>query len=293
MRPRSRRSVAWLTVIVFALLIGTSAQAQEARNRFAAALEDSTGEGFRAEGELSEEPIETDRDSFTPATTVVGRGLTIVESSYTFVDNRVGANRHSFPELLVRIGLTDWFELRLGGNYETGGSGSVSGAELGSDAETPGRSNDSNVLYGFNVQVSQQHDWLPRSVVIVQATTPTSGPETATQLVAGYAVGWTLPNGWGIDSAIRYVDANEEGDHFNEWAPSVVLKVPVGEAWNVHAEYFGVLSVGKAVPSNEHFASFGFHYLITKNIEIGDRFGFGLTEESPRFFNNVGIGWRF
>jgi hypothetical protein len=71
-----------------------------------------------------EDAIETDRDSFTPATTTAGRGRLIVESAYTFQDNRGVKETHSFPELLGRYGLTDRVELRLGWNYEVGGAGS-------------------------------------------------------------------------------------------------------------------------------------------------------------------------
>src|SRR5262245_49060578 len=35
-----------------------------------------------------EDAIETDRDSFTPATTTAGRRRLIVESAYSFIDNR-------------------------------------------------------------------------------------------------------------------------------------------------------------------------------------------------------------
>src|SRR5262245_60734814 len=67
--------------------------------------------------------IETDRDSFTPATTTAGRGRLIVESAYSFLDNRAVKETHSFPELVCRYGLTDRLELRLGWNYEVGGAG--------------------------------------------------------------------------------------------------------------------------------------------------------------------------
>src|SRR5262245_51228429 len=39
------------------------------------------------EGEGEPDEIETDRDSFTPATTLAGRGRLIVESAYSFIDN--------------------------------------------------------------------------------------------------------------------------------------------------------------------------------------------------------------
>ena len=82
------------------------------------------------ESEADEDRIETDRDSFTPSTRTVNFGRVVVESSYSYIDNREGRTRHSYPELLTRYGLTDWLELRIGGNYESGdGGGDVSGVE--------------------------------------------------------------------------------------------------------------------------------------------------------------------
>ncbi len=69
--------------------------------------------------------LETDREAFTPATSTAGKNLWIVESSYSYIDNRDTPDTNSFPELLVRYGLTDRVELRLGWNYEAGGGGNV------------------------------------------------------------------------------------------------------------------------------------------------------------------------
>src|SRR5215468_4347719 len=81
-----------------------------------------------------EDAIETDRDSFTPATTTVGRGRLVIESAYSFLDNRGVKETHSFPELLSRYGLTERLELRLGWNYEVGGAGSdISGIDFGTE----------------------------------------------------------------------------------------------------------------------------------------------------------------
>jgi hypothetical protein len=35
------------------------------------------------------------------------------------------------------------------------------------------------------------------------------------------------------------------------------------------------------------------HYLITPNLEVGLRLGWGLTNRTAPFFSNVGFGWRF
>jgi hypothetical protein len=77
-------------------------------------------------------------------------------------------------------------------------------------------------------------------------------------VVATYALGWELANRWRLDSAMRCGTEHGPNDAFNQWAPSIVLRVPWDERWNVHAEYFGI-----------------------------------YTHDAPRSFSNVGVGWRF
>ncbi|MCA9103606.1 MAG: transporter [Planctomycetales bacterium] len=247
----------------------------------------STAEGFADE-------IETDRDSFTPATTTAGRGRVIVESAYTFIDNRGVPETHSFPELLMRVGLGERLELRLGWNYEVGGAGNpVSGNVPDDLAEENVIERESRVLYGFKATVNEQRGWVPENALIVQGFTPTSGEATDTQMSVGYVCGWVTPAGWTWDSAIRYSTSSVEEDRFDVWAPSTVLKIPLGERWKVHAEYFGVFSDGREDETVQHFFSPGAHYLVTPNLEIGVRVGWGLNDQSPNFFCNSGFGWRF
>jgi hypothetical protein len=235
--------------------------------------------------------LETDRDSFTFAPTTAGPGTSILEASYSFIDNREVAEAHSFPELLLRRGVGERFEARLGFNYEAGGPGIASGSEFGGeDIETE---NESRVLYGAKLETTEQAGWLPRSAAIVQGFTPVSGPSNKSTLMVGEAFGWRFANGWEWTTAIRYGTGFAAEDAFSQWAPSTVVKVPVGERWNVHAEYFGIFSSGKEVLLDIQYASFGGHVLATENLEIGLRVGWGLNETSPQFFTNVGVGWRY
>jgi len=244
--------------------------------------------------------IETDRDSFTPASTVVGRRRAVVEAAYSFLDNRRGLETHSLPELVVRYGLTDRVELRVGFNYEVGGGGNEVTGSAASFTESPERTEglirETKVSYGVKLRLTDQNGWLPRSAVILMGTTPTGGSHgtsTATQVIATGVTGWDLPNRWRFDTAVRYGTESEEGDRFSRWAPSAVLRVPVGERWAVHAEYFGVYSAGRAENTAQHYFSPGSHFLVTRNLEVGVRVGWGLSEPSTRFFTNVGLGWRF
>src|SRR5262249_51887364 len=150
--------------------------------------------------------------------------------------------------------------------------------------------------YGLKLLVSKQNRWLPGSALIVQGFSPTGGSHgsnTDSQVIATYVAGWQLPNRWKFDFAIRYGTASEENDHFHTWAPSAVVKVPIGEKWAGHVEYFGIFTSGKEQNSTKHFISPGLHYLVNRDLEIGFRLGWGLNDQSARFFSNVGLGWRY
>jgi len=247
----------------------------------------------RGEGDAEGEPLETDRDSFTFATNTVGRGRLLLEAAHSYLDNRQGVDSHSYPEFIARYGLTERLELRLGWNHEVGGGGDVTGSDATGDTETPGSVSESKLIYGLKYALTGQEGWRPESAVILQGSTPTAGTENASQVILGYAFGWKIFDEWKLDAALRYGSAKEEDDRFNQWAPSIVLKVPVGERWNVHGEYFGIFTDGKAAETNAQYVSPGVHYLLTPNCEIGVRVGWGLNDDAANFFSNVGIGLMF
>lgn len=257
---------------------------------------DAPAGNARGDGEQSsEDEIETDRDSFTPATSVVGRNRLVVESAWSYIDNRSVADTHSLPELIGRYGVTDWLELRLGFNYEAGGASNSISGDSGEDLPTdPHRfERDSQISYGLKAALTSQRGWRPQSSFIVQAGTPTSGRDTATQVFATYAAGWTFANRWKWSSAIRYGYDTFAEEQVNVWAPSTVLQIPLGERWKVHGEYFTILRSGGATKNEQHYFSPGVHYLVTPNLEIGTRLGWGLSDDSAAFFTNTGLGWRF
>ncbi len=238
--------------------------------------------------------LETDRDSFTPSTRTVERGRWIAESSYSFIDHRRVYETHSFPELLLRFGWLERVELRLGFNYEVGGGGDPNSAFAQTESnEESTLERAHRLLYGFKAALTEQRGGLPESSVILQGFTPTGGPDTDTQFMSAYVFGWTMANKWKLDAALRYNTSALEEDDFGIWASSVVLRIPLGERWAVHGEYVGFFSQGKAEDFVKHLFTPGVHFLATPDVEVGVRLGWGLNDQTDRFFCNVGIGWRF
>ncbi len=249
---------------------------------------------FFRSSETTEDEIETDRDSFTPATSVVGIGNFVFESAYSFIDNRSVPETHSLPEVICRYGITKNLELRFGYNYEIGGVGSpITGNAPEHGVGATELERESIILYGTKVWMTEQDEWLPSSSILVQGHTPVQGENTRTNLSVSHVVGWQLNNNWRWDSAIRYGTGSFEEDRFNTWSPSTVIKIPVGEKWKIHAEYFSVSTAGRETETTQHFFSPGGHYLITPNLEVGVRVGWGLNEQAPNFFSNLGCGLRF
>jgi len=241
------------------------------------------------------DPIETDRDAFTPSPKTVGKHRLIVESSYSFIDNRNSLETHSFPEALLRYGVTECVELRLGSNWEVGGARSDVSGSVASDDDfgSPGVHRTQRVSYGAKIRISEQEEYVPDSSVIVMGFTPTRGDNKDTQVVVTYVLGWLLPCNWRLDGALRYSNGREGDDGFSIYSPSVVLRVPLCDRVMVHGEYFAVASRDKADRFERHYLSPGARYLITPDLEFGVRVGFGLNNDSARCFTNAGFGWRF
>jgi hypothetical protein len=257
------------------------------------ASESGRGEGRSfAEATEAEDFIETDRNSFTFARVTPGANRLIVESSYSYINLSGEKVKNSFPELLMRYGIGERFELRLGWNYETGrerkpDAGDIAGF-FAANAEQ-------QVYYGFKSVVTKQSGWLPGSAFFLQGHTPTGGPQSVTQMRTGYVLGWTLPNRWDFDAALRFgTDKDEEGS-YRLWAPSAVLKIPLTPSgrWFTHVEYFGVFTQGKENDTSMNFVDVGLHHLITPNFEVGGIVAFGPHPGGLNLVTNFGVGVRF
>jgi len=249
-------------------------------------------EARESEQEENEEFVETDRNSFTFARMTAGAGRLIIESSYSFIDLSGEKIKNSFPELLMRYGIGDWFELRLGWNYE---SGRERKPDAGNIAGFFGANAEQQIFYGFKAALTRQSGWVPATAFLAQGHTPTGGAQSVTQLRTGYVLGWRLPNRWDVDAGFRFGTDNDEGRPYVMWAPSAVLKIPLtrSERLFTHVEYFSIITNGKSEDTAMHFVDTALHYRITPNMEIGGIVAFGPHSHGLNIVTNVGIGIRF
>ena len=238
--------------------------------------------------------LNTDRDAFTPATTTAKMGTVLTEASYVWIDNSGAPATNSFPELLVRIATRERFEWRLGFNYEQGSSGAVvSAVEVGEPMLSAQGGSEANILYGCKVRLTDGDGLIPRSAAIIEAFTPLAGDVWGTEPAATYAFGWELPDQWRLDAAARYASADSEEGRFTRWSPSAVLRIPLTERMEVHAEWFGTWSEGLANESVQQYVGPGGHFMLSPRLELGCRMGWGLSSDAAGYYVDTGIGWTF
>jgi hypothetical protein len=238
--------------------------------------------------------LDADRDAFTPSTFCVDPGRGLVEGSYVFIDNAVGLPTNNYPEMLVRHGATEWWEWRFGVNYGVGSQGNVvTSVEVGEGTLDGSTLYESSVLYGFKLRTSEQDSWMPDSCFIMEASTPMYGNVFGTAPVATYVAGWKLWSDWRLDGSIRYAYSEGLTDWFSRWTPSVILRMPVTERFEVHAEWFGSYTQGLSDNTQQPFFSPGTHFSISRSVEIGLRVGWGLAAEAAPFFSDAGIAIQY
>jgi Putative MetA-pathway of phenol degradation len=288
--------------LVLILAMGIPAEAQEPRSTTNMLLrwpkpepQPDDERETDSEAEEPEEFIETDRNSFTFAPFTPGAGRLIVESAYSYINIGQEGATHSFPETVFRYGIGDRLELRLGYNYEIGRASNVAEGDIASNF---GINAEQQILYGFKYALTRQRPetrFMPSSTILAQGHTPIGSVEGRSQIRLGYALGWVLPNGWTFDQGVRFGTDQEGSDGYTLWAPSAVLRIPLGreKRWFTQVEYFGITSQAKEHNFSKQFIDTGLHYFITPNFEVGTVVAFGLNEQTRGVLVNVGFGLRF
>jgi len=235
-------------------------------------------------------PIETDRPDFTEGPTPVARGWTQLETGYTFThddEDGVETTDHTFPEILVRHGLAENFELRLG--WEGFSSTRI---DSGGDVETEDGFTDLSV--GFKTRLWEQRGALPDFSVIGEVSVPVGGDEkTSDHVDPALKLIWSyeLTEAVGVAGNVNFVGPYGEEGRFFQFETSVALGVGLGDRWGAYVEYFGVFPDEQE--PDQSFFNGGLTFLATENLQFDVRAGLGLNEEADDFFVGAGLSWRF
>jgi len=250
--------------------------------------------GQSAESE-EDGPIKTDRPTFTPSSSTVGKHIQL-ETGYTFTQNRTNgltSDTHSYPEANLRFGLgADWLEGRLGQN--------VRYVTMSGFGATPGQSGAEDLFVGIKVATTKQSGWLPETAVILQTSVPT-GSEFLTQKTAlpgiiGIYTWEVIKDRLSVSGSFQVNQRLSGTDHvYTELAQSLYASGSLSKKLSVYGEYYALYPSGSDDPEigPRHTFNTGILYLLTNNLQLDWRVGAGLNRHADDFFTGVGLSFRF
>lgn len=246
-----------------------------------------------------DEPLVTDRPDFTESTDAIPAGHIQIEVGYTFTYDREGEDRlrdHTAPEFLLRIGVVEDFELRIGWD---GYSWSENQTQERNDSDRlvtreAWSQGANDMTLGIKYKLLDQDGWLPHFGVLASLSVPTGSANVGAgdvepELVLLWA--YDVSDRFAVAGNVGIAVPTDAGDRFFQTFASLSFAYGLTEKLGAYAEYFGIY------PNTEdsdaaHSVNVGFTYLINKDFQIDVRVGAGLNEEADDFFTGIGFSWR-
>lgn len=237
------------------------------------------------------EPLTSDRPDFTESTSIVPRGHFQVEGGFTF--SRVeDEEAQSLGEVLVRIGLGERVEARIGaGSYNRIDTG-VPGADRITGFEDPS--------LGMKIGLTPGDPDLlppgrPMMALILATSIPVGDDElTADEWVpeAKLALSWDLTPRVSLGSNVNYTYAVDGDERFHQLSGSLTSGFSLTDRLGAFVEYFGFTEETDGGPDT-HYLDGGLTFGVSSDLQLDARIGFGLNDPSPEWFAGVGAVVRF
>lgn len=246
---------------------------------------------------LKREPLESDRPDFTEASSTVGRGIIQLEAGYTYIRDRdiIGTRTgtHSFPEMLFRIGMfADWFELRIGQNFQN--------QRVTEQQITSSFAGAEDLYLGVKLGLTEQQNVWPELALILQMDVPTGAEAfTAKQVLPGFnfCYGWDVIENCltlaGSTQLNRQVD--DVGHFYAELDQSLSVGYILTPKLGAYTEFFAFFPTGAIDPlvGPEYYFDGGFTYKVTYDFQLDIRAGVGLNRHADDFFAGSGFVIRY
>lgn len=218
--------------------------------------------------------IETDRPDMTEASSTVPKGFLQLETGayyQSYEDNNIKTEDFTFNTTLVRYGLSNNVELRLGWDFQESVT-HVNDQKL--DNVTSGLS---PLLLGLKVYITEEKDWIPEISLIGHIYLPfTAGadyrPETtgvdfrfslSHTLSEKSSLGYNLGMSWGSDSPEA------------SYIYTIAYGYSISDKFGAFVELYGDFPEDNKA---NHLWDAGMTYLISNDLQLDTSFGTSITQ---------------
>jgi len=233
-------------------------------------------------------PLITDRPDLTESSSIVPKGSLQIETgmvyeSDEFTTDGVSTSVKSFnlATTLLRYGLTNLFELRLGSEYL------MEKMKIKTQKETLKGINGLDL--GTKIFLFNEKDYIPESSIIINVNFPVGNDAFNENKILPsmlFAMSHTLSEkiGLGYNLGGEWTDPEQLN-----YLYSIAVGIGLTERLSGFIETFGAFS--KDVPSSIALDA-GLTFLLNPTLQLDTSIGYSLTEENPDWFINAGFSWR-
>ena len=226
------------------------------------------------QGDRLNNPLVTDRPDATEASSTVGKGVLQIETGglyESYEENTIKNENYTYNTTLIRYGLLDNLELRLGWDFVEGVT-KVNGNKL--DNVTSGLS---PLLLGVKLDVAKENGAMPEVALIghvfpiFSASTDYRSETTAVDF--RFSLSHTLSE----RSSLGYNIGAQWGNDSPEMAAIYTLSYgySFSDKFGMYAEVYGDLPEDS---SANHFWDAGFTYLASNDLQFDVYFGTSITK---------------
>lgn len=228
-----------------------------------------------------DEPLVTDRPDFTESAVAVEPGRVQLEAGATFA--RTGeVDEWSVGEVLLRVGLVERIELRLG-----------AGSLVDVDAPGGGESGWADPSVGVKLELPVRPGD-GETALLLTAGLPSPDEVGGDGVVpsAVLAAGWDLTDRLSLGANLGYAYAREEGERFDQLFASAALGVAVSDPLGLFVELYG-FSREEPGGGDRTYADAGATWLLSGDLQLDLRAGRGLDGPDPDWFAGAGLAVRW
>ncbi|WP_345275518.1 transporter [Litoribaculum gwangyangense] len=219
-------------------------------------------------------PLITDRPDATEASSTVGKGILQFETGGLFESYEVGnikTESYTFNTMLVRYGILDNLELRLGWDFVEGVT-KINNNKL--DNVTSGLS---PLLLGMKIDIAKENRAMPEIALIGHVFPIFSASTDYRPEFTGIDFRLSLSHTLSEKSSLGYNIGAEWGNDSPEAAAIYTLAYgySITDKFGMYAELYGDLPEDS---SANHYWDAGFTYLASNDLQFDTYFGTSLTE---------------
>ncbi len=263
-----------------------------------------------AAGDLAHQPLIAPDEEFTDVTTWetpetqsadgawtqriarLVRGRTQLEGGYSYLRGSVGGSnwaQHTLPDMLLRFGLTDRLELRLGW---PGYVSSNSDDPVSSGGHTGTLDPNVGLLY----DLWQQRDLLPRAAVLVAIPVPLEGNPFALnslQPLTELMYSWETSDRTAVTGRSGFAIFETAGDNYTQFQQGVSFDVILTQRLGAFVSWDMLVNQRSWSDTSQHMAGGGLSFALTDRFAICWRSAAGLNSAAPDFLNDIRLVYRF